>query len=204
MNQASFCILIAVGYFQTMLTLEQPNVGGDLGNKIQPSPPTCDLVLGVTGHRPHKLAPKPQCYSKAFRVDLTRFALERLTDIQPEQVISGMALGWDQAVAVAAIKLGIPLVAAVPFQSQASRWPAHSQRRYHQILARAVHVEILSQGGYSPQAMQVRNEWIVNHSHHLLALCNPAKPGGTQHCLAYATQQHVPIIHCWDAFTQTV
>jgi uncharacterized phage-like protein YoqJ len=187
----------------TTLTLPKPDANGGMVKPTHPSPPTCDLVLGVTGHRPHKLAPKPQCYSKAFRVGLTQFAMERLTDIQPEQVISGMALGWDQAVAIAAIKLGIPLIAAIPFKHQASRWPAPSQRRYHQILARAAHVEMVSKDGYSPKAMQARNEWIVHHSDHLLALCNPAQPGGTRHCLAYAAQQRVPIIHCWDAFTQT-
>lgn len=183
-----------------MLTLERPDAAGGTARPTQSLPPTNGLVLGVTGHRPHKLVPKPRCYSKPFRVQLTQFATGWLRELKPEQVISGMALGWDQAVAVAAIKLNIPLVAAVPFQGQDARWPTSSQRLYRQILARAHHINVISPGGYSLRAMQARNEWIVNHSHQLLALCNPARPGGSQHCLAYAHQRHIPITHCWDAF----
>lgn len=124
-----------------------------------------------------------------------------LRELKPEHVISGMALGWDQAVAIAAIKLNIPLVAAVPFQGQDARWPTSSQQLYRQILARAHHVNVISTGGYSHTAMQARNRWMVDHSHQLLALCHPARLGGSQHCLAYAHQRHVPITHCWNAFT---
>lgn len=183
-----------------MLILERPDAAGGTARPTRLFPPTDGLVLGVTGHRPHKLVPKPHCYSKPFRVHLIQFATGWLKELKPEQVISGMALGWDQAVALAAIKLDIPLVAAVPFQGQDARWPAPSQRLYRKILARAHHVKVISPGGYSHQAMQTRNEWIVNHSHQLLALCNPARPGGSNNCLAYANQQCIPVTHCWEAF----
>lgn len=183
-----------------MLTLEQPKATGGIPMTTQSTTATCGSVLGITGHRPHKLAPKPRCYSKQFRVELTKFAMGLLEEIKPEQVISGMALGWDQAVAIAAIKLEIPLVAAVPFQGQESQWPTQSKQLYQKILGRAAHVEIVSSGGYPAQAMQARNEWIVDNSNQLLALCDPARPGETQNCLVYAYRKRIPVTHCWDTF----
>lgn len=182
----------------TTLTLERPSGATIVTDKVAPS--TTGLVLGITGHRPHKLAPKDRCYSKQFRIEMTEFAMEMMREIKPEQVISGMALGWDQFAAIAAIKLKIPLVAAVPFKGQGSQWPTPSKQIYQKILSRAAHVEIISKGGYSAQAMQARNQWIVDHSNQLLALCNPTKPGGTQNCLLYAYQKRIPVTNCWDAF----
>jgi hypothetical protein len=36
--------------------------------------------------------------------------------VEPTHVISDMALGWDLAIAIAMLKLNIPLIAAVPFE----------------------------------------------------------------------------------------
>lgn len=99
--------------------------------------------------------------------------------------ISGMALGWDTAWAVAAIRLGVPLIAAVPFDGQESRWPAESQRRFRSILEHAREVHVVSAGGYSPAAMHARNRWMVDRCDLLCALWNGSS-GGTAGCVAYA------------------
>ncbi|KAA0573470.1 hypothetical protein [Azospirillum sp. Sh1] len=77
------------------------------------------MILAVTGHRPEKLGG----HSPALRRKLAVFASFRLrhfiqTHGRPDKIISGMALGWDQAMAIAAIAAGIPLVAAVPCDAQ--------------------------------------------------------------------------------------
>jgi hypothetical protein len=38
--------------------------------------------------------------------------------VEPTHVISDMALGWNMAVAIAMLKLNIPLIVAVPFEGQ--------------------------------------------------------------------------------------
>jgi hypothetical protein len=38
--------------------------------------------------------------------------------VEPAHVISDMALGWDMAVAIAMLKLNIPLIVAVLFEEQ--------------------------------------------------------------------------------------
>jgi predicted Rossmann fold nucleotide-binding protein DprA/Smf involved in DNA uptake len=63
------------------------------------------MILAFTGHRPSKLGG----YGSDVDLKLTRLATKVLDDLKPEQVISGMALGWDQAVAFAAIRAKIPV-----------------------------------------------------------------------------------------------
>src|SRR3546814_11284050 len=81
-----------------------------------------------------------------------------------------MALGWDTAWALAALDLGVPLTAAVPFSGQEKSWPAESQRRFHSILERAAAVEIVCPGGFAAHKMQTRNEWMVDHADGVVAL----------------------------------
>lgn len=144
------------------------------------------MIDAGTGHRPEKLrigsrsAYHPQVFERV--VDLARAVLERR---RPSRVISGMALGWDTALAVAATELGIPFDAYVPFEGQESRWPAPARRRYHALLARAARVVVVCPGGYSREKLQRRNERMVDDADHLLALWSGA-PGGTRDCLVYA------------------
>lgn len=141
-----------------------------------------------TGHRPSKLGGYG---ARAFArlVAVARGALER---DRPDEVISGMALGWDMALAQAALDLGIPLRAAVPFAGQESRWPAESQTQFARLIAAASTVVIVSPGGYSAAKMQTRNEYMVRESGLVLALFD-GTPGGTANCLRFAQAHGTPI-----------
>ena len=75
-------------------------------------------TIAGTGHRPQKLGG----FGETANSTLRRFARAWLEILAPERGISGMALGWDQALAAAAVDLAIPFVAAVPFASQAVKW----------------------------------------------------------------------------------
>ena len=80
------------------------------------------MHIAVTGHRHDKLGG----YSPtAFRT-LQVLAEQELIKLAPTTVLTGMALGWDQAVAAACVKLGLPFVACVPFAGQDRIWPAQS------------------------------------------------------------------------------
>lgn len=107
-----------------------------------------------------------------------------------------MAHGWDQAVAEAAIDLDIPFTAAVPFVGQERRWPAGSQRRYRQLLAAAVSVEIVSPYP-GTRAMDLRNKWMVDRADRLVALWDGSW-GGTFNCIQYAIRVHVPFDNLWN------
>ena len=154
------------------------------------------MILGFTGHRPASL---PGNYSDRTNRALLNTADFILAQYKPTKVISGMALGWDTAVAQCAINRGIGLVAAVPFKSQSSRWPQTSQNRYQELLNQADRIEMISSGNYSSQAMQLRNQWIVNYCDRLIALWYLEK-GGTKNCVDYALAINRATFNCWGTF----
>ena len=109
------------------------------------------------------------------------------------QFISGMAIGADQLFAIAVLQLrdeGIEyaLHAACPFFGQESKWPSHSQEAFQDILNRCTTVTNVSGPGYAPWKMQVRNQWMVDRSHHVLAVWD-GQAGGTNNCVQYAIEQ---------------
>jgi uncharacterized phage-like protein YoqJ len=150
------------------------------------------MVIAGTGHRPPKLGG----YGRDVQLRLRQLAVDALHRLQPETVISGMALGWDQALANAALDLGIPLVAYIPFEGQELAWPNQSQKVYRALLDEAYHVEVVSSGGYSARKMQQRNIAMVNTCDLLLALWN-GSPGGTKNCIFYARRIGKKIENLW-------
>ena len=154
------------------------------------------FTIAATGHRPPKLGG----YSTP-NLALERAALSAIVALQPDRVISGMALGWDQEIALAAMQYEIPVIAAVPFREQPQRWPSSSQVRYYSILRRCEHVEYVSTNAEPLKAMQLRNIWMVDNAQLMAALWN-GSAGGTANCIRYAQRQHVPIRNFWEKFEQ--
>lgn len=157
-----------------------------------PYPNLQGLTAAFTGHRPPKLGG----YGERTDEQLIALAHFILRETKPAKVISGMALGWDMNVAFAAIRLHIPVVAAVPFKGQDSVWPDHSKQRYTALLNRCAGVHIVSPGSYASVKMQIRNEWMVDRADYLIALWD-GSPGGTGNCVEYATKRGTPILHLW-------
>jgi len=91
------------------------------------------MILSGTGHRPDKLGG----YSDSAFDNLVKIAEDYLKESKPDKVISGMALGWDQALAEACVNLNIPFIAAVPFKGQESKW-------YQSSIANLAHLPCLS------------------------------------------------------------
>jgi uncharacterized phage-like protein YoqJ len=157
-----------------------------------------DIVVG-TGHRPDKLLG----YSPAARQRVEAFAEQCLRDMRPAQLITGMAQGWDQALAVAAVKLGIPFLAAVPCDGQESVWPEPAQVLYRSLLAKAGQVVVVSPGAYAGWKMQKRNEFMVDAGTEVLALWN-GSDGGTANCVHYAMKKKVPITNVWPQWLKAL
>lgn len=154
------------------------------------------MIVAGTGHRPNKLG--------GYGVDVFQALRERarmeLQVLDPVSVISGMALGWDQALAYAAHDLEIPFTAYVPFEGQESAWPAMSQRDYRDLLGAAKGVVTCCAGGYAPHKLQTRNEMMVDACDTVLALWDGTK-GGTGNCIRYAKRVGKPIVNCWLRYT---
>jgi uncharacterized phage-like protein YoqJ len=153
------------------------------------------MIIAATGHRPDKLGG----YAPGITNRLCLLAHKHIAIACPAYVISGMALGWDQAVAGAALLAQIPLIAAIPFRGQESKWPAASQQIYRELLATSARVIEVCEPGYAVWKMQKRNEWMVDHADHMLALWD-GSPGGTGNCIEYANKKQKPIDNLWDEF----
>jgi DNA polymerase, archaea type len=170
-------------------------------------------VACATGHRPNKLGG----YDAESKQILFDYAVELLQKSNPDKVISGMALGWDFAIASAAIKLDIPLIAAVPFRDQPSKWLKDDVYSYYELLKKATEVvyvdaqegyknDAVTIGKYHPDKLSMRNKWMVDNSDYILAMWRPGETGGTKHCIDYAKQKYsLPkeqIIYLWDNYLE--
>ena len=151
------------------------------------------MILAATGHRSGTLGG----YGAELQTRLVCLARAYLqTAGNPRAVISGMALGWDTAWALAALDLGIPLIAAVPFDGQERRWPNEARRQYQSILSRASRVRVVSPGPYASWKFERRDHWMVDHADWIVALWN-GSASGTARCVAYARQTGKPLDNIW-------
>lgn len=161
------------------------------------------MILAATGHRPDRiLARGKNAYDEVVARALVDFALVCLERERPIAVLSGMAQGWDQAVAQACVECGIPFVAAVPFEGQDAKWPEKARRTYRWLLGQAAAVEVCSPGGYAPHKMHVRNQYMVDEAESVLALWNGNADGGTASAVRYAEQQGKPVVNVWAEWTR--
>ena len=155
------------------------------------------MILSVTGHRPPKLCG----YSTKCRDKLFEFAVEILDNMEPELVYTGMALGWDQAIADACRWNGIAYKAVIPFKGFESRWPDFSKEIYYRLLEDSDEVIYIHDTfEYDPEFMIDRNIYMVDHSKLLLALYNGDKEGGTYNTFKYALSTGIEIKNVWSAW----
>lgn len=156
------------------------------------------MILSVTGHRPDKLGGYE--WSTLSRAVVRRLGFE-LNRLNPDSAYTGMALGVDQWFAWLCVQRGIPFIAAIPFEGQEERWPKPETReRYRHLLSLAAEVQIVTR--LTPEerkskprvskAMRARNEWMVDHSDHLLAVWDGSY-GGTGNCVQYAYRVGCPM-----------
>ena len=155
------------------------------------------MNICLTGHRPDKL------YGYNLNNKNWDILKEKLKDIlrqyNPENAISGMALGCDTIFALAILELkeeGYPinLICAVPFKGQENAWSDIDKRRYKIILEQADFVEIVSDKPYSAYLLQKRNEYMVDNSDLVIAVWDGSS-GGTKNCVDYAKKKNKDILY---------
>lgn len=155
------------------------------------------MRISVTGHRPQRTGG----YSKDAMMHLTDTAHRSLEALEPTLVYTGMALGWDQAVARACLQMTIPYIAMVPFLGQDSVWKAQDKSNYKKFLDHAVEIRVISPGEYDPEKLMIRNRALIDALDQpddaVLALYDGTDMGGTADCIAYAKKHHKLIYNAW-------
>lgn len=167
------------------------------------------MIIAGTGHRPPVLF-KDNFYSPTNKQKLIAFATDKIDEFAKtwhprlNGVISGMAQGWDNAIAHAALNLNIPLIAAVPFTGMDSKWPKDSKDDYNYLLSKASEVVIVSEGGYANYKFFLRDQYMVDNCDLLLALYNGNPTGGTAITVKYATTKKTNIVNIWEDWIKNV
>lgn len=158
------------------------------------------MIYAATGHRPKDI--HGPFTDSAIHDLLVMHATEEIQKRVITAMISGMAEGWDQAVAEACLNLGIPYLAALPFVGQERLWSGRSQERYRRLCAQAHRVEVISPHTLTI-AYQLRNEWMVDQAAYakgeIFAL-HSGKPGGTGNTVQYAHDWCVPVDNVWESW----
>lgn len=150
----------------------------------------------VTGHRPNKLNSEYD-----YNGPITCFLKNNITRIirekKPVLAISGMAIGVDTLFAMICLNEGIPLLAAVPFEGQESKWPKKARDLYYKLLNDPLtNVHIVCSGPYLPYKMQLRNIWMADQlvkDDFAIAVFDGSK-GGTANCVKYLKSKKKKII----------
>ncbi|WP_193200689.1 SLOG family protein [Nostoc sp. MG11] len=120
-----------------------------------------------------------------------------------------MALGFDQALAVAAIGLEIPLIAAIPFKGQDSKWQQSDRLRYEDILFQTKQIVYVDKTtkystehvGCSGEKMQKRNGYMIDNCTEVLALFD-GSASGTANCVKYAESLGKPLLNVWKSWVK--
>lgn len=161
------------------------------------------MIVAGTGHRPPRLSKEGYAdlrLAPLLRVLCAEWLEPRAAEIAC--VISGMASGFDQALAWAAHDVGIPFKAYVPFKTQSFGWPEAARREYERLLSHASEYVIVSEGEYAAWKYLARDERMVDDASDVLALYDGHGKGGTYHTVRYSLSQNKPVHHLWKRFSE--
>ena len=148
----------------------------------------------VTGIGYRIVLNKPE--KEARLLDLASAALN---DFEPELVISSYQQGWDRMLAKAAVMQGIPVQIAIPYEGHDSTWPEDVLEDYIEMLSLATSVEYVSPPGYDPEKYLINDEWKIDHTGLILALCG--REAEQQHALLdIAEQDGKMVINLWNTW----
>ena len=151
------------------------------------------MILGITGHSPVKLG--GWVWNPAHR-RVQEYIRRCFRHLRPEYVITGMALGVEQWGAEIAIEMGIPFLAAIPFDGFEGKWPAPSQMKYRNTLSKSFRTQVVSPGGYESWKLAEKNKWVVENSDQILSIWDgDLDPNsGVSHATNYALRIQKPVL----------
>lgn len=131
------------------------------------------MRVALTGHRPQRLIGREK--------EIRKWIEEQLRDLAPTTVISGMAQGADQMIAMESLSQNIPLLCAWPYR----RDNFHPTEEY--IMENAHNVWVGED--YSKDCFWIRDKWMVDHCDVLLVVWDGKPKGGSYITMKYAEEQ---------------
>ena len=168
----------------------------DLFHKKEKLPQETEAELRLhrcafTGHRPERLRGMEAAVIAGLRKEILDAIENGHTTF-----VTGCSRGVDLWAATIVLELrrtnrSLRLICAVPFEGFESKWPIDWIKHYKLVRKQADWVEVIC-SGYSPDAYQKRNEWMVRRSGRLIAVWD-GLPSGTKNTVDYAIARGVPV-----------
>lgn len=151
--------------------------------------------MKITGiaHAPERLHER-SCLPSGELVYLAKMALK---EYGATHVITSLALGWEQALAKAALEMEIPYTVALPYPGRDAEWDREARTLYLDLLARASGVVRVSDT-FSDTAMQECHEWCAEEADLVVALWDYVFHGAVFAAMTYASQQGKPVVNLWQ------
>jgi hypothetical protein len=154
--------------------------------------------VGVTGHR--NLGEDPlvswYVYAQCVRVLDRLHGLARLQHAELA-AYSALAAGADQLFAQAALGLGIPLTAVIPFDDYPADFAGDGRGLFEALLRRCGAVHRFPNKRRSNRAYLDAGKWLVREVDYLVAVWDglpAAGEGGTGDVVAYAEKKRRPVL----------
>jgi hypothetical protein len=151
--------------------------------------------VGITGHR-HLRDSAGLAQACAELLAFVRESHPRLV------ACSALAIGADTIFAEAALGLGIPLEAVIPYNHYEDDFPTPDERaQYLRLRAAAAHVIEMPYTEASPDAYLAAGLWILDHCQLLVAILDehdqttPPPQGGTAHIVSEARRRSLHVHH---------
>lgn len=159
------------------------------------APEATTLVVAATGHRWQRMDIERSPAAERHLVDLARAFLEQL---QPERAISGLALGWDTAFAIAAVEAKVPLEVVMPGKrgQQEARWDWGDQGTHEWLVRQSVAHSWVGGDLPFPKACIERDDYMVMRAGLMCALWS-GEPSGTGTTVQMAQRRGVGVVNLW-------
>lgn len=127
-------------------------------------------------------------------------AISELSRCGIKRFFCGGARGFDlmaaECVLILKQKLDISLCCVIPFKNHENGWSSSWKRRYNAVLSAADEVVFVC-NGYSPDAYQKRNRYMVDRSQVVVTYFSGI-PGGTKNTVAYARKKGLELINIYE------
>ena len=140
----------------------QPAPDGVYSSSWVPSGP----AILITGVQPPQLGGyDPNPIADGVRRQITEILVAK-AKLHPDLVVvTGLRLGAETLAAEAAAEAELPFVAVLPFPDPEIKWPAATQRRFHELLAEAslivrLEKKVPADNRAAGQALDRRNGWL--------------------------------------------
>jgi uncharacterized phage-like protein YoqJ len=149
------------------------------------------MIIAGTGHRPGRCGASEQ--------QLRMFLIRDLDNRDVDLVISGGALGYDQALAYAARHLHVPYNIYQPFPTAAvgKFWSEEQKDDYFSLLAGANEV-VTTAEEYSNKAYVIRDKAMVDACDQVLGLWDGRHHGGTYITWTYGQRKRKSMVNLWN------